>query len=212
MAQWPYSSAKWQRLRRLHLQLEPLCRGCLPRLVPANVVDHVVPISAGGPAFPGHEGLRSYCPTCHSAKTARGSEAGAVRSNKPRRGCDADGKPLDPGHPWAEGPQLVRNPSSNCRPVADGLGPRVVLRPYSHAHRGASSSRPCDLGLQPGLAEEEEAVRRESSGEGTRPPTRRTAEKSLRAEPEGPQLSAEEPGSGVHPNRPQPERGAELES
>src|SRR3546814_17193308 len=70
------------------------------RLPLANTVDHVVAISEGGHAFPGHDGLASYCPACHSAKTARGSEAGAVRSSKPRRGCDADGNPLDPDHPW----------------------------------------------------------------------------------------------------------------
>jgi 5-methylcytosine-specific restriction protein A len=66
----------------------------------ANTVDHRVPISEGGHAFPGHDGLASYCAGCHSAKTARGPEAGAARSNKPRRGCDAEGNPLDPAHPW----------------------------------------------------------------------------------------------------------------
>jgi 5-methylcytosine-specific restriction enzyme A len=104
MADWPYNTANWQRLRKAHLALEPLCRGCKPRLVPANTVDHVVPISDGGPAFPGHDGLVSYCPACHSAKTARGAEAGAVRSSKPRRGCDADGNPLDASHPWSKLP------------------------------------------------------------------------------------------------------------
>jgi 5-methylcytosine-specific restriction protein A len=71
------------------------------RLTLANTVDHVTAISEGGPAFPGHDGLASYCPACHSAKTARGGEAGAVRSTKPRRGCDASGRPLDPNHAWS---------------------------------------------------------------------------------------------------------------
>lgn len=70
------------------------------KLTPANTVDHRVAISAGGPAFPDHDGLASYCPSCHSAKTARGVEAGAIRTTKPRRGCSADGSPLDPGHSW----------------------------------------------------------------------------------------------------------------
>src|SRR3546814_7070750 len=93
MSKWPYSTARWKRLRAAHLALEPACRGCkrMGRLTLANTVDHVVAISEGGHAFPGHDGLASYCPACHSAKTARGSEAGAVRSSKPRRGCDADG-------------------------------------------------------------------------------------------------------------------------
>lgn len=70
------------------------------KLVTANTVDHIVPVSEGGHPFPNHDGLASYCPACHSAKTARGTEAGGARSNKPRKGCDANGNPLDPAHPW----------------------------------------------------------------------------------------------------------------
>lgn len=102
MSGWPYNTARWKRLRKAHLSASPLCEGCkaMGRLTPANTVDHVRAISDGGPAFPGHDGLASYCPACHSSKTARGTEAGAVQSSKPRRGCDADGNPLDPDHPW----------------------------------------------------------------------------------------------------------------
>jgi 5-methylcytosine-specific restriction protein A len=102
VAEWPYNTATWRKLREAHLSLDPTCRGCrkMGRLVIANTVDHAVPVSAGGHPFPGHDGLVSYCPSCHSAKTARGSEAGAARSAKPRRGCDANGNPLDPSHPW----------------------------------------------------------------------------------------------------------------
>lgn len=66
----------------------------------ANTVDHRHAISEGGNPSPGHDGLASYCPACHSAKTARGTEAGAVRSNKPRRGCDVYGFPLSRAHHW----------------------------------------------------------------------------------------------------------------
>ncbi|WP_424538834.1 HNH endonuclease signature motif containing protein [Sphingopyxis granuli] len=106
MSGWPYNTARWKRLRAAHLALEPACRGCRNsgRLTRANTVDHIVAISEGGPAYPGHDGLASYCPACHSAKTARGAEAGAVRSTKPRRGCDASGRPLDPTHPWSRIP------------------------------------------------------------------------------------------------------------
>lgn len=102
MADWPYNTSTWKRLRHAHLLLYPMCEGCkaIGRDVVANTVDHVHAISDGGNPFPGHDGLTSYCPSCHSAKTARGSEAGAIRSSKPRRGCDADGNPLDPAHPW----------------------------------------------------------------------------------------------------------------
>ncbi|MEI6485476.1 MAG: HNH endonuclease [Sphingomonadales bacterium] len=102
MADYPYNTARWQRLRASHLRLSPLCIGCeaVGRITVANTVDHVLPVSAGGPAFPGHDGLASYCPACHSAKTARGEEAGAAITRKPRKGCDVNGNPLDPAHPW----------------------------------------------------------------------------------------------------------------
>ncbi|WP_103729939.1 HNH endonuclease [Novosphingobium sp. HII-3] len=103
MADYPYNTAAWQRLRLAHLAIEPMCRGCrkMGKLAPANVVDHITAISEGGPAFPGHDGLASYCAPCHNRKTARGAEAGAARTSKPMRGCDADGNPLDPAHPWS---------------------------------------------------------------------------------------------------------------
>ncbi len=104
MADWPYNTANWKKLRKAHLSAFPWCEGCKAMGKPhvlANTVDHVEPISEGGNPFPGHDGLRSYCPACHSAKTARGTEAGAVRSSKPRKGCDANGYPLDPSHGWS---------------------------------------------------------------------------------------------------------------
>jgi len=111
----PYNLVAWKRLREAHLAIEPQCRACaaMGRLTRADTVDHVHAISEGGPAFPGHDGLASYCGPCHSAKTARGAEAGAVQSSKPRRGCDANGNPLDPAHPWNAGKSLradVRTP------------------------------------------------------------------------------------------------------
>ena len=104
MAEWPYNTARWQRLRKAKLARDPLCEDCeaIGRLIPASHVDHRRAISDGGAPFPRLDELSSKCPPCHSAKTARGSEAGAVRSSKPRRGCDAEGNPLDTSHPWAE--------------------------------------------------------------------------------------------------------------
>ncbi|MFD1789674.1 HNH endonuclease [Sphingomonas floccifaciens] len=120
MADWPYNTTTWKRLRLAHLSLSPLCVGCeaMGVMTLANTVDHVVAISDGGPAFPDHDGLTSYCGPCHGAKTARGSEAGAVRTRKPRRGCNPDGTPLDPAHPW-HGKSLR----------ADGTGPTSDLFP-----------------------------------------------------------------------------------
>ena len=102
MSQWPYSTAAWKKLRQAQLSLHPLCEGCLAFdvLTPANTVDHRVPIKLGGEAFPDHDGLASLCGPCHSRKTARGPEAGAFKSRKPRPACTPDGAPLDRSHPW----------------------------------------------------------------------------------------------------------------
>lgn len=78
-------------------------------VAPANTVDHRIPVNEGGNPFPSIEELASYCPSCHSAKTARGSEAGAVRTRKVRKGCNHDGTPLDPSHPWHTPPSAAGN-------------------------------------------------------------------------------------------------------
>lgn len=106
MADWPYNTVQWKQLRLIKLRADPMCEPCIDagRITLANTVDHVVPISTGGPAFPTLAGLTSMCPSCHGAKTARGVEAGAVRTRRavqPRKGCDAAGNPLDPAHPWS---------------------------------------------------------------------------------------------------------------
>lgn len=102
MAEWPYSTGRWQRLRALKLARDPLCEDCrkIGRIERAACVDHRLAISEGGEAFPPLDELSSKCWPCHSRKTARSAEAGAARSDKPMKGCAADGSPLDASHPW----------------------------------------------------------------------------------------------------------------
>lgn len=102
MADWPYNTAAWQRLRSAKTAADPLCERCLltNRLKPVAAVDHKVPISSGGNPFPPLDGLESLCWSCHSRKTARGAEHGAARTDRPMKGCDANGNPLDPAHHW----------------------------------------------------------------------------------------------------------------
>jgi 5-methylcytosine-specific restriction protein A len=99
MAKWPYSTARWQRLRRQKLQQHPLCEACLQlgRIEPATDVDHRRPINAGGDPFPALAQLASLCVHCHSAKT-RSEQLG--EENWMYKGCDIHGYPLDPAHPW----------------------------------------------------------------------------------------------------------------
>ena len=105
MADWQYNTTRWQRLRAAKLARDQTCEDCevAGRVVPADTVDHVIAISQGGDAFPPLDGLSSKCAPCHSRKTARGAEAGAVRTDKPMKGCDAKGNPVDPLHPWFVG-------------------------------------------------------------------------------------------------------------
>jgi 5-methylcytosine-specific restriction protein A len=100
MADWPYNTAAWQRLRRAKLAETPLCEPCERRgdIVAANTVDHRVSISSGGEAFPSLAGLMSMCHACHNTKTAAVDRAGGkgVRF----KGCDVNGLPIDDAHPF----------------------------------------------------------------------------------------------------------------
>jgi 5-methylcytosine-specific restriction enzyme A len=98
MATLPYTTQRWQRLRRHKLQEHPLCQACLQvgRIKPATVVDHRTPIKQGGDPFPALEQLASLCEGCHNGKT----RAEQLGKNYFRTGCDVFGYPLDPNHPW----------------------------------------------------------------------------------------------------------------
>ncbi len=99
MSTYPYNTARWGRLRRLKLQVNPLCQSCLQlgRIEAATAVDHRKPISAGGEPFPALDGLASLCASCHNTKT-RAEQMG--EENWLHKGCDVHGFPLDPNHPW----------------------------------------------------------------------------------------------------------------
>lgn len=103
MADWPYNTSTWLRLRATKLSASPLCEPCekLGRIVPANTVDHVIAIAKGGDAFPPLDGLMSMCPTCHGVKTAAMDRAGG--SGIAFKGCDKSGLPVDPNHPFFDG-------------------------------------------------------------------------------------------------------------
>jgi 5-methylcytosine-specific restriction enzyme A len=100
MATWLYNTQRWQRLRRLKLQVNPLCESCLKqqRIEAATAVDHIVAVKApGGEAYPALDRLMSCCASCHNGKTRIVEQLGAELTVK---GCDINGYPLDPNHPW----------------------------------------------------------------------------------------------------------------
>jgi 5-methylcytosine-specific restriction endonuclease McrA len=87
-----YDSSAWRRFaRRLLLDERPLCRICEAqgRIVLAQHVDHIVPLSEGGDALDAAN-LQPLCAPCHSRKTA------ADQGKRVRWGCDASGAPIDP--------------------------------------------------------------------------------------------------------------------
>ncbi len=67
-----YQSRRWRSLRALKLQKDPLCEECMRKgvLVPAHMVDHIVPINKGGAPLDLNN-LQSLCNHCHAVKTAR---------------------------------------------------------------------------------------------------------------------------------------------
>jgi 5-methylcytosine-specific restriction endonuclease McrA len=88
MATWPYTTQRWQRLRRHKLRDKPLCELCLKigRIEPAVAVDHLLAIKTGGEPYPPLYALMSLCVRCHNTKTPCGPERGAdERSSRVER-------------------------------------------------------------------------------------------------------------------------------
>lgn len=88
--------AAWRRLRASVLADEPLCQDCHARgiLTEATEVDH----RDNDPTNNERENLVSMCKPCHSRKTQ------ADMGKTVHMGCDIQGMPLDPDHPWNREP------------------------------------------------------------------------------------------------------------
>lgn len=103
MANWPYSTAQWKRLRLAKLRQSPFCEPCMKRgkRVTGAHVDHITSIASGGLAFPPLDGLMTMCHSCHSIKTAAVDRPGGkgVRF----KGAGLDGLPVDPSHSFFGG-------------------------------------------------------------------------------------------------------------
>ena len=64
---------RWRKARRIYLARHPLCTACeaAARVVPATVVDHVVPHRGDAALFWDEGNWAALCKQCHDAKTAR---------------------------------------------------------------------------------------------------------------------------------------------
>ncbi len=94
------NSTAWKTLRAEVLASEPLCRMCTARglVVPATDVDHIEDSREDYTDDNSRENLQSLCHDCHSLKTA------ASMNKSVFLGCDVNGLPLDPAHPWNKSP------------------------------------------------------------------------------------------------------------
>lgn len=126
MTKRPYSTARWQRLRKAKLARDPVCQYCPPgRLTPATEVDHILPMARGGDALD-WDNLKSACRSCHSSKTAFEDGGFGRKPGRARvKGCDAQGVPLDPNHWWNDEKSLK---ADTPRPYAPRASELVSIR------------------------------------------------------------------------------------
>ena len=67
-----YNQSRWKVIRQMYRARNPLCVLCLKdgKTEPATCVDHIIPISRGGPAWD-ENNLQSLCDRHHKQKTIR---------------------------------------------------------------------------------------------------------------------------------------------
>lgn len=90
------NGAAWRKLRETVLRERPLCETCYRegKMIPATDVDH----RDNDPTNNDRMNLASLCHACHSRKTQ------ADMGKRVTYGCDINGMPLDPDHPWNKQP------------------------------------------------------------------------------------------------------------
>lgn len=137
MAEWPYNTPAWQRLRRAKLDRDPLCHACRLRGRPvmADTVDHVVAIADGGHPFPDFDGLMSLCERCHNDKTNAVDRQDRHGSGRRFKGCDVNGNPIDPADAWHRG-RLKDGKSGGSGPVA---GSKTYIICANGSQKGGAS-------------------------------------------------------------------------
>lgn len=67
-----YNTTRWRKSRLSFLKRNPCCVSCKERgiFTPANVVDHIVPVSQGG-EFWDRSNWQPMCASCHNTKSGK---------------------------------------------------------------------------------------------------------------------------------------------
>ena len=92
-----YGTPQWRALRTDTFTRDMYtCRMC-GKVTPSPVCDHIVPHKGSRDRFFDPANLQSLCATCHDSAKQSQERTGIVR------GCTADGRPIDPAHPWNGG-------------------------------------------------------------------------------------------------------------
>jgi 5-methylcytosine-specific restriction protein A len=101
----PYYDHRWRKARLRFLEAHPLCAECRRRgyLTQATEVDHIRPHEGNYELFWDETNWQPLCNKHHSAKTMHAIKETARGRPVLRRGCDVNGIPLDPRHPWRSG-------------------------------------------------------------------------------------------------------------
>ena len=91
-----YGLAVWQKLRKLRLASEPLCRMCEAenRSTTATVCDHVTPHRGDWALFADYDNTQSLCASHHNHRKQSEERTGYSKA------VGADGYPIDPRHPF----------------------------------------------------------------------------------------------------------------
>lgn len=96
MANWPYSTQRWQRLRLVQLAANACCAYCERRgiVTPATLVDHIVRVVDDPDRIFDQDNLQSLCVPCHNSEKRREeSDARRKSGGDQSRGCGVDGIP-----------------------------------------------------------------------------------------------------------------------
>ena len=86
-----YNSARWKKLRMMHLRRFPLCTQCLEQGIntPATDVDHIVPHNGNLSLMYDLDNLQSLCRPCSSSRPANPSRTkpkDKIKKDRPSSG------------------------------------------------------------------------------------------------------------------------------